>query len=47
MGAPGARRGGGVSGVVFDWDGVLLDSLGASFDVYQKIFRRIGTRSLT
>jgi HAD superfamily hydrolase (TIGR01509 family) len=34
-------------GVLFDWDGVLLDSLGASFRVYNKIFRRIGTRPLT
>lgn len=34
-------------GVLFDWDGVLLDSLGASFNVYNKIFVRIGTRPLT
>jgi AHBA synthesis associated protein len=38
---------GGVVGVLFDWDGVLLDSLGASFSVYNKIFARIGTRQLT
>ena len=34
-------------GVLFDWDGVLLDSLGASFNVYNKIFAQIGTRALT
>jgi HAD superfamily hydrolase (TIGR01509 family) len=33
--------------VMFDWDGVLIDSLGASFNVYSKIFARIGTRPLT
>jgi HAD superfamily hydrolase (TIGR01509 family) len=33
--------------VLFDWDGVLLDSLGASFNVYNRIFARIGTRRLT
>ncbi len=36
-----------VAGVIFDWDGVLLDSLGASFNVYNKIFRELGTRELT
>ena len=36
-----------ISGVVFDWDGVLLDSLGASFNVYNKIFASIGTKQLT
>jgi len=34
-------------GVIFDWDGVLLDSLDATFSVYNKIFERIGTRRLT
>lgn len=33
--------------VMFDWDGVLMDSLGASFNVYDKIFARMGTRRLT
>lgn len=33
--------------VIFDWDGVLMDSLGAVFNVYDKIFARIGTRRLT
>ena len=37
----------GVAGVLFDWDGVLLDSLGAAFNVYNKIFARVGTRQLT
>jgi len=36
-----------VAGVLFDWDGVLLDSLGAAFNVYNKIFARVGTRMLT
>lgn len=36
-----------ISGVLFDWDGVLLDSLGASFNVYNKIFARLGTKQLT
>ena len=35
------------SGVMFDWDGVLLDSLGASFNVYNKIFAKLGVRQLT
>ena len=34
-------------GVIFDWDGVLLDSLGAAFNVYNKIFARVGTKMLT
>jgi HAD superfamily hydrolase (TIGR01549 family) len=34
-------------GVMFDWDGVLLDSLGASFNVYNKIFARVGAKQLT
>ena len=38
---------GRVVGVVFDWDGVLLDSLGAAFNVYNKIFARVGTKRLT
>jgi len=38
---------GRVDGVLFDWDGVLLDSLGAAFNVYNKIFARLGTRLLT
>ncbi len=36
-----------VDAVLFDWDGVLLDSLGAAFNVYNKIFARIGTKLLT
>ena len=32
---------------MFDWDGVLLDSMGASFNVYNKIFARLGARQLT
>jgi HAD superfamily hydrolase (TIGR01509 family) len=36
-----------VAGVLFDWDGVLLDSLGAAFNVYDRIFSRIGTKRLT
>jgi len=36
-----------VAGVLFDWDGVLLDSLGAAFNVYNRIFTRIGTKRLT
>jgi HAD superfamily hydrolase (TIGR01509 family) len=36
-----------VAGVIFDWDGVLLDSLGASFNVYNKIFKKMGTKLLT
>lgn len=35
------------AGVMFDWDGVLMDSMGASFNVYNKIFAKIGTRQLT
>lgn len=38
---------GRVAGVLFDWDGVLLDSLGAAFNVYNRIFTRIGTKILT
>ena len=38
---------GQVAGVLFDWDGVLLDSLGAAFNVYNRIFTRIGTKRLT
>ena len=37
----------GIAGVLFDWDGVLLDSLGSAFNVYNKIFAKIGTRRLT
>ena len=33
--------------VMFDWDGVLLDSLGAAFNVYNKIFARLGAKILT
>ena len=36
----------GVAGVLFDWDGVLLDSLEAAFKVYNKIFATVGTRQL-
>ena len=37
----------GIRGVIFDWDGVLLDSLGSSFNVYSRIFEKIGARRLT
>jgi HAD superfamily hydrolase (TIGR01509 family) len=40
------RRGDGFRGVLFDWDGVLLDSLGASFRVYNKILVRLGYKPL-
>lgn len=33
--------------MIFDWDGVLLDSLGSSFNVYNRIFEKLGTRRLT
>ena len=36
-----------VAVVMFDWDGVLLDSLGAAFNVYNKVFSRIGMKLLT
>jgi len=36
-----------VAAVLFDWDGVLLDSLGAAFNVYNKIFAKVGTKMLT
>lgn len=39
--------GSGVAGVLFDWDGVILDSLGAAFNVYNRIFARIGSRHLS
>lgn len=32
---------------MFDWDGVLLDSLGASYNVYNRIFDKIGTKRLS
>ena len=32
---------------MFDWDGVLLDSLGAAFNVYSRIFSKIGAEPLT
>ncbi len=32
---------------MFDWDGVILDSLGAAFNVYNRIFVRVGTKQLT
>jgi HAD superfamily hydrolase (TIGR01509 family) len=38
---------GRLAGVIFDWDGVLLDSLGAAFNVYNKIFAKVGTKTLT
>jgi len=38
---------GRLAGVIFDWDGVLLDSLGAAFNVYNKIFAKVGTKMLT
>jgi len=36
-----------IAGVIFDWDGVLLDSLGSSYNVYNRIFERVGTKRLT
>jgi HAD superfamily hydrolase (TIGR01549 family) len=36
-----------IAGVLFDWDGVLLDSVGVSFKVYNEVFTRIGVRQLT
>jgi len=36
-----------ITGVVFDWDGVLLDSLGSSYNVYNRIFEKVGTKRLT
>ena len=33
--------------MIFDWDGVLLDSLGSSFNVYNRIFEKLGARRLT
>jgi HAD superfamily hydrolase (TIGR01509 family) len=36
-----------IEGVMFDWDGVLFDSLGASFNVYNRIFARVGVKPLT
>ncbi len=41
------RKRGRVAGVIFDWDGVLLDSLDACYSVYNKIFEKTGTRKLT
>jgi len=41
------RRSRGFVGVLFDWDGVLLDSLGASFRVYNRILGRLGSEALT
>ena len=40
-------KSGRVVGVLFDWDGVLLDSLGSAFNVYNRIFAKVGTRRLT
>ena len=34
-------------GVIFDWDGVLLDSLGSSFNVYNRLFEKLGAKRLT
>ena len=42
---PSGERG-RISGVIFDWDGVLLDSLGSSFNIYNRIFEKLGTRRL-
>ena len=47
LGLSSGNRIGNVVGVMFDWDGVLLDSLGASFNVYNKVFTRLGTKQLT
>lgn len=38
---------GRVVGVLFDWDGVLLDSLGAACNVYNKIFAKRGMKTIT
>ena len=38
---------GRIAGVLFDWDGVLLDSLGAAFSVYNRVFTKIGTKVLS
>jgi HAD superfamily hydrolase (TIGR01509 family) len=40
-------KAGAIAGILFDWDGVLLDSLGAAFNVYNRIFSRVGTKQLT
>jgi HAD superfamily hydrolase (TIGR01509 family) len=37
----------GIKGVLFDWDGVLLDSLPVGMSVYNRILPRIGVRPLT
>ena len=37
----------GVAAVIFDWDGVLLDSLGSSYNVYNRIFGTVGMKQLT
>ena len=34
-------------GVMFDWDGVLIDSLGASYNVYNRIFAKLWVKQLT
>jgi len=52
LGRPSLRYSSGrriekVVGVMFDWDGVLLDSLGASFNVYNRVFSKLGTKRLT
>ena len=36
-----------VRGVMFDWDGVLLDSLGASMNVYNRILPELGMEPLS
>lgn len=36
-----------ISGVLFDWDGVLLDSLGASMNVYNRILPQMGMKPLS
>ena len=43
----GTLKTGRVTGVLFDWDGVLLDSLGAAFNVYNRVFARIGAKVIT
>ena len=37
----------GVLGVLFDWDGVLLDSLGATMNVYNRIISKMGMKPLS
>jgi HAD superfamily hydrolase (TIGR01509 family) len=36
-----------IAGVLFDWDGVLIDSLGATLNVYNRILRLIGMKPMS